>query len=92
VRPSSLLRIGLVLAPVVCLAATLGGVRPARADPAWTVAAALDLDQDGWTDLIWRHKVTGDYVVWYMTAAARTRGEALSPGRVAPGWQLLAPC
>src|SRR5207302_9017069 len=39
---------------------------PAVADPAWRLVAALDMNVDGWPDLVWRNAVTGRTTVTYM--------------------------
>ena len=38
-------------------------------DPAWTIEAAVDWDQDGDLDLVWRNLSTGRNTVWLMTGA-----------------------
>jgi hypothetical protein len=45
---------------------------------------------DGKPDILFRNTATGDLVVWYMDGVIRTGGAALSPSRVATGWQLAA--
>ncbi len=39
---------------------------PALPDDTWEMQAIGDFNQDGWSDIVWRHQVTGDNVVWYL--------------------------
>lgn len=39
---------------------------PALPNDSWALQAIGDFNRDGWSDLVWRHQVTGDNVVWYL--------------------------
>jgi hypothetical protein len=41
---------------------------------AWSLAAAADIDGDGYADMIWRNTVTGQLLVWYMSSTATIAG------------------
>ena len=43
---------------------------PGRVDPAWRIAAAGDLDNDGMTDLVWQNDLTGLVTTWLMHGTA----------------------
>ncbi len=49
------------------------------ADLAWQIVGVADLDRDGNEDLLWRHRVSGRLVVWFMAGTTRLSGRLLSP-------------
>jgi hypothetical protein len=72
----------------------LSGVplNPARVpDLNWGIKASGDFNQDGKDDLIWRHEVSGQLVVWYMDGRTLTSGTFLSPSALPDAqWDIAA--
>jgi hypothetical protein len=64
---------------------------PARvADSRWQVARVADLDEDGQTDILWRNRLTGDLLVWYMNGITMTRRALLDPRQFPEtGWTVV---
>ena len=55
----------------------------------WEIQGAADMDSNGTTDLVWRHLVSGELVVWFMNGAALTSGSFMNPeALVGNAWQL----
>jgi hypothetical protein len=48
------------------------------ADLNWQIVSTADFDNDGKTDLLWRHRVTGENAIWQMNGFA-TRAPFSSP-------------
>jgi hypothetical protein len=47
-------------------------------DTGWQVAAAADFNDDGYLDVLWRHRVTGGLAVWFLDAQLRTIAPAMA--------------
>jgi hypothetical protein len=47
---------------------------PPVVDGGWVVASAMDLTGDGVADVLWRHAVTGENVLWGMSASGEGGG------------------
>jgi DNA-binding beta-propeller fold protein YncE len=62
---------------------------PATLDPDWTVGGTHDFDGDRQTDILWRHRSSGENVFWYMDGPNMTGGTFLTPPTLSPAW---APC
>jgi hypothetical protein len=59
------------------------------ADLKWRIAAAGDVNRDGFPDLFWHHEQTGQLAVWLMRGRVLSSGLSLSPDRVSDiNWQL----
>lgn len=59
-------------------------------DLGWRVRAVADVNGDGRADLVWRHSVSGDLVVWFMNGSTVSSFSYLSNPRVADqNWQLV---
>jgi len=43
-----------------------GAILPPVSDPAWQIQGTGDFNQDGKTDIVWRHYVSGTNTVWFM--------------------------
>jgi len=58
----------------------------------WTLAALVDLDADGKTDLVWQNQSSGRIVTWLLSGLTRTCGTYLSPHAPdGPGWRVAGP-
>lgn len=71
----------------------LGGLpfsHPRQADVNWRVAGAGDMNDDGKTDIIWRH-IDGTLAIWLMNGGQLLGGLPLNPNRVGTEWTLVAP-
>ena len=53
------------------------------ADTAWKPVDTGDFNNDGKTDILWRHDTTGYLVLWFMDGATLTGSTYLNPDRVA---------
>jgi hypothetical protein len=63
---------------------------PQVADTGWRVVSAADFNQDGKPDLLWRHGVSGQIVVWYMDGATLLSGTFTTPSALPdPGWAIV---
>lgn len=61
------------------------------ADGRWKIIGAGDYDQDGHTDLFWRHDVTGQVSVWKMNRSTMVGGTSLTPNGVPDtDWKIVA--
>jgi hypothetical protein len=65
---------------------------PMLPDSGWRVAAVVDLDGDGISDVVWQHVTTAEVLVWHMNGASLA-GEAFTdPTRNTDvGWRLVGP-
>ena len=64
---------------------------PVRADPLWKVVGVADFNNDGKTDLLWRHTGLGDVAVWLMNGVSRIIHAPLTPFSVPDQrWQVGA--
>jgi len=50
--------------------------------------ATADINRDGASDLIWRHRVSGDNVVWYLNGTTIV-GAASLPPVADTNWELV---
>lgn len=59
----------------------------------WDLTAVYDVDQDGFTDIVWRHNVSGAIVVWYTVKGFRQEcGTYSNPGALADlNWKIVGP-
>ena len=74
--------------------ATRIGAASNQVDPAWRIAGAADMDNDGKPDLLFRH-TAGWIFVWYMEGAVRRDGDYITedpahPAPVDPTWKIVA--
>ncbi len=59
-------------------------------DPDWRVVTTGDLNRDGHSDLIWRHRITGAIAVWLMNGLTRIEGKLLTPDAVSDtNWEIV---
>ena len=57
----------------------------------WLIAGTGDFNADGQQDLIWRHAVSGNVVVWLMNGTVRSAGTFINPSSLADAnWQMAA--
>jgi hypothetical protein len=64
---------------------------PALADPNWSIAGTSDFDQDEQSDILWRHGVSGENVLWHMNGSVLRSGTFTNPSALADtGWQIGA--
>jgi glucose/arabinose dehydrogenase len=61
-------------------------VDDAPLDPAWRLAAALDLNRDGRLDLLFHEQNAGWLAAWLMRGTAFSQARLLSPAAVSPDW------
>jgi phosphatidylserine/phosphatidylglycerophosphate/cardiolipin synthase-like enzyme len=60
-------------------------------DTNWAISMIADMNRDGYPDLIWRHRVEGWLVVWFMNGTTFVRSSFLSPNRVTDSdWRIVA--
>lgn len=62
----------------------------AVADTSWTIVGAHDFNADWRTDLLWRHALSGETVVWYMSGPVLASGTFLTGYAVPPPWDVVA--
>ena len=62
---------------------------PTVADTNWQLVASADINRDGASDLIWRQRVSGDHVVWYLNGTTLV-GAANLPTVADTNWELVA--
>jgi hypothetical protein len=61
------------------------------ADGRWKIIGTGDYDQDGHTDLFWRHDTTGQLSAWRMNGSTMVGGTSMTPGAVADtNWKVVA--
>jgi hypothetical protein len=53
------------------------------ADTRWKIGGTNDFDDDGKTDLLWRHETSGENVVWFMNGTTLTTGTFTNPPALA---------
>jgi len=75
------------------LDSSVSGIRatasPGIADPqTWDFIGTGDFNRDGQLDLVWRNKVTGDVLIWYLRNGVLLSTAAL--GAVPLNWKLVA--
>lgn len=65
---------------------------PSLGDPNWEMAGIGDFSRDGQPDLLWRHRVSGRNVVWFMNGLKRAFGTYTSPdGEPDTNWVVVGP-
>ena len=67
-------------------------VLPSVPDLTWRLMMALDLNNDGATELIWRNSSTGANYVWYMNQTSVTGGASLPtvPNTESATWAMIS--
>jgi hypothetical protein len=59
-------------------------------DKQWAVVAVVDLNQDGHSDLLWRHLSNGSIVVWYLNSNSLVLARTLSASPVTDlSWRVV---
>src|SRR6185295_18570765 len=61
---------------------------PAVPDLTWRLVAAVDFNQDGSPDLLWRNTASGANLVWYLSGTTLL-SQASLPAVADPTWRLL---
>jgi hypothetical protein len=62
------------------------------ADTGWRVAAVGDYNTDERPDIVWRHQVSGQVVVWFMNDATLLGGAFTNPSSLPDtNWKLVGP-
>jgi VCBS repeat protein/all-beta uncharacterized protein/FG-GAP repeat protein len=60
-------------------------------DTDWRIVGSGDFNLDGYADLVWQHRVTGQASVWFMNGTTRISGTLLTPAGVGDiNWQIRA--
>ena len=54
----------------------------------WEIAGTGDFNSDGKPDILWRNKISGDVVVWYMNGATLISGAVIYQG-VPLDWEIV---
>ena len=63
---------------------------PALADTNWQMVGTGDFNVDGKADILWRHWVSGEVVVWHMNGVVLQSGTFLTPPAFADvNWQMV---
>ena len=57
-------------------------------DPDWIIAGAADMNRDGSTDIVWRHRTAGSLRIWHMNGIEQLDSLDLSTGVVDPLWEV----
>jgi FG-GAP repeat len=57
-------------------------------DSDWQIVAAADFNGDGHPDLVWRHAMSGQNVVWYLSGTTLL-SQAPLPSVSDPTWTML---
>jgi hypothetical protein len=64
---------------------------PAFTDVNWQTVGTGDFNGDGKTDILWRHALSGQNVVWFMDGTSLTSGAFTNPPALADvGWRMVA--
>jgi hypothetical protein len=63
---------------------------PAVADTNWAIAGAGEFNNDGWVDILWRHKTSGQNAVWLMNGTTWSSTVPL-PGVADTNWEIVGP-
>jgi hypothetical protein len=62
------------------------------ADTGWRMVAVGDYNADGGPDIVWRHQVSGQNVVWFMDNATLISGTFTNPSSLPDtNWKLVGP-
>ncbi|HLV78844.1 MAG TPA: FG-GAP-like repeat-containing protein, partial [Chthonomonadaceae bacterium] len=67
---------------------------PNTIDPSWHIAATLDINGDGYTDILWENSVDAGVYYWLMNGTGYLSGDYLvAPYVINPsaGWRIVAP-
>jgi hypothetical protein len=65
---------------------------PGLPDVGWRMVAVGDYNGDGKADIVWRHQVSGQNVVWFMDDATLISGTFTNPNTLADtNWKLVGP-
>jgi hypothetical protein len=58
-------------------------------DVRWKMVGTHDFNADGQNDILWRHNVAGENVLWYMNGSVLVSGEFLTPASLPDtNWQM----
>lgn len=68
---------------------TISGIS-VEPDPDWRIAGSADMNRDGRTDILWRHRGSGALRVWHMNGLEQLDSIDLSNGVVDPLWDVAA--
>jgi hypothetical protein len=63
-------------------------INPAIPDAAWQIVGQGDFNNDGKTDILWRHDIAGLNVVWYMNGTTFLSCEYVYPTIPDPSWKI----
>ena len=59
-------------------------------DVRWNMVGTNDFNDDGWTDILWRHSTEGENVVWFMNGVNLVTGTFTNPSALAdPRWDMV---
>jgi hypothetical protein len=63
---------------------------PSLPDVRWGMSGTGDFDVDGRPDILWRHSVSGQIVIWYMNGSVLRDGTFTTPSELTDvGWQAV---
>jgi hypothetical protein len=69
-----------------------GFLIPSTLDPIWLPSATGDFNGDGHTDILWRHQVSGELLVWLMSGMTQKCAAFLNPDRMTDAnWKVAGP-
>jgi hypothetical protein len=58
--------------------------------PDWRAVGVADMNRDGWQDILWRNRTTGQVSVWLLQGMTRIDGRLLTPDTVADtNWEIV---
>jgi bacillolysin len=61
---------------------------PAVSNLEWDIAGTADFNKDGNPDILWRNKVNGINVIWYMNGDGTNYTSFVNPPTVTPDWDI----
>jgi ELWxxDGT repeat protein len=65
---------------------------PSLPDVGWRPVAVADYNQDGRVDIVWRHVLSGQNAVWFLSGTDLVSGAFTTPSTVAdPDWRIVGP-
>ncbi len=65
-----------------------GNISPGTVNPVWKIVGLADADGDGKADIFWRHELTGDLSLWFLSEVG-IKGTAYVGGNENKDWQVI---
>lgn len=61
-----------------------------NSDPTWRIVGVVDMNGDGWADLVWQNTANGELAAWYLQGTTTIGTPYLSPWQVTDlGWRIV---